>query len=117
MLYYLFKYLQEFGVTGSGLFNYISFRSAMAVITSLLITMIFGKRFIKYMKRRQIGESVRDLYLDGQKQKTGTPTMGGIMIIAAIIIPVLLFAELSNPYILLLLLTTVWLGAKGYMDD
>ncbi|MBR4440614.1 MAG: phospho-N-acetylmuramoyl-pentapeptide-transferase [Bacteroidales bacterium] len=117
MLYYLFKYLQEFGVTGSGLFNYISFRSAMAVITSLLITMIFGKRFIKYMKRRQIGESVRDLYLDGQKQKTGTPTMGGIMIIAAIIIPVLLFAELSNPYILLLLFTTVWLGAIGFMDD
>jgi len=117
MLYYLFKYLQEFGVTGSGLFNYISFRSAMAVITSLLITMIFGKRFINYMKRRQIGESVRDLYLDGQKQKTGTPTMGGIMIIAAIIIPVLLFAELSNAYILLLLFTTIWLGAIGFLDD
>ena len=117
MLYYLFKYLQDFGVPGSGLFNYISFRSGMAVITSLLITMIFGKRFINYMRRRQIGESVRDLYLDGQKQKTGTPTMGGIMIIAAIVIPVLLFAELSNTYILLLLFTTIWLGGVGFADD
>ncbi len=117
MLYYLFKYLQECGVPGSGLFNYISFRSGMAVITSLLITLIFGKRFINYMRRRQIGESVRDLYLDGQKQKAGTPTMGGIMIIAAIIIPVLLFAELSNTYILLLLFTTIWLGAVGFADD
>ena len=117
MLYYLFKYLQEIGVPGSGLFNFISFRSGMAVITSLLITMFFGKRFIAYMRRRQIGESVRDLYLDGQKQKTGTPTMGGIMIIAAIIIPVLLFAELSNTYILLLLFTTIWLGAVGFTDD
>ncbi len=117
MLYYLFKYLQEFGVPGSGLFNYISFRSGMAVIMSLLITMIFGKRFINYMRRRQIGESVRDLYLDGQKQKAGTPTMGGIMIIAAIIVPVLLFAELGNTYILLLLFTTIWLGCVGFADD
>lgn len=117
MLYYLFKYLQELGVPGSGLFNFISFRSGMAVITSLLITLIFGKRFIAYMRSRQIGESVRDLYLDGQKQKIGTPTMGGIMIIAAIIIPVLLFAELSNTYILLLLFTTLWLGAVGFADD
>ena len=117
MLYYLFKYLQELGVPGSGLFNYISFRSGMAVITSLLITMIFGKRFIAFMRRRQIGESVRDLYLDGQKQKTGTPTMGGIMIIAAIIVPVLLFAELSNTYILLLPFTTIWLGGVGFADD
>ncbi len=117
MLYYLFKYLQELGVPGSGLFNFISFRSGMAVITSLLTTLIFGKRFIAYMRSRQIGESVRDLYLDGQKQKIGTPTMGGIMIIAAIIIPVLLFAELSNTYILLLLFTTLWLGAVGFADD
>lgn len=117
MLCYLFKYLQELGVPGSGLFNFISFRSGMAVITSLLTTLIFGKRFIAYMRSRQIGESVRDLYLDGQKQKIGTPTMGGIMIIAAIIIPVLLFAELSNTYILLLLFTTLWLGAVGFADD
>ncbi|MCQ2974500.1 MAG: phospho-N-acetylmuramoyl-pentapeptide-transferase [Bacteroidales bacterium] len=117
MLYYLFHYLDTLNFPGARLFGYISFRSGMAVITSLLITMIFGKRIIKYMKKRQIGESVRSLYLEGQNQKAGTPTMGGIIIIAAILIPVLLFAKLGNTYILLLLFTTIWLGALGFLDD
>lgn len=117
MLYYFFHYLDSLDVPGAGLFNYISFRSAMAVIFSLLITLVFGKKMINYLRERQIGESVRSLYLEGQNQKAGTPTMGGIIIIAAILIPVLLFAKLDNIYIILLIFTTVWLGALGFADD
>ncbi|MBO4771496.1 MAG: phospho-N-acetylmuramoyl-pentapeptide-transferase [Bacteroidales bacterium] len=117
MLYYLFHYLESCNVPGARLFGYISFRSAMAVILSLLITMIFGKKLIEYLRRRQIGESVRSLYLEGQNQKAGTPTMGGIIIIASILVPVLLLCDVTNIYVILLLFTTVWLGAIGFADD
>ncbi len=117
MLYYLFRFLERIDVPGARLFGYISFRSAMAVIISLLVTMIFGKRLIAMLRRRQIGESVRDLYLDGQNQKAGTPTMGGVIIIASILIPVLLLCELFNIYVILLIFTTLWLGTIGFADD
>lgn len=118
MLYHLFTWLDvEFGVPGAGAFHYISFRAALAVITSLFITIIYGKRIISYLKRKQIGETVRELGLEGQKEKEGTPTMGGIIILAAIIIPTLLFARLDNIYIIIMLLTTVWLGFIGFLDD
>jgi phospho-N-acetylmuramoyl-pentapeptide-transferase len=102
---------------GAGLFNFISFRAAMAVITSLTISMVFGGRLIKYLKRRQIGETIRELGLEGQKEKAGTPTMGGLIILGATLLPVLLFANLSNIYIQLLLFTTIWLGMIGFIDD
>ena len=117
MLYYLFHYLENFNFPGARLFGYISFRSAMAVILSLLITMIFGKKLIEFLRRRQIGESVRSLYLEGQNQKAGTPTMGGIIIIASILVPVLLLCDITNIYVMLLLFTTVWLGVIGFADD
>ena len=117
MLYYLFHYLEDFNFPGARLFGYISFRSAMAVILSLLITMIFGKRLIEFLRRRQIGESVRSLYLEGQNQKAGTPTMGGIIIIASILVPVLLLCDITNIYVMLLIFTTLWLGAIGFADD
>lgn len=118
MLYYLFKYLQEaFGLTGSRLFQYISFRASMAIILSLIISMLIGKRIIKWLQKMQIGESVRDLGLEGQLQKKGTPTMGGVIIIAAIVIPTLLFARLDNVYVILLLISTLWMGAIGFLDD
>ena len=117
MLYYLFHYLEGCDFPGARLFGYISFRSAMAVILSLLITMIFGKRRIEYLRRRQIGESVRSLYLEGQNQKAGTPTMGGIIIIASILVPVLLLCDICNIYVILLIFTTLWLGAIGFADD
>ena len=117
MLYYLFHYLEECNFPGARLFGYISFRSAMAVILSLLITMFFGKKLIEYLRRRQIGESVRTLYLEGQNQKAGTPTMGGIIIIASILVPVLLLCDVTNIYVMLLIFTTVWLGAIGFADD
>lgn len=117
MLYYLFNYLEKFDFPGARLFSYISFRSAMAIIISLVVTMVFGKYLINLLRRRQIGESVRTLYLDGQNQKAGTPTMGGIIIIAAIMVPVLLLCQLSNIYVLLLIFTTLWLGFLGFMDD
>ncbi|MBQ1698376.1 MAG: phospho-N-acetylmuramoyl-pentapeptide-transferase [Bacteroidales bacterium] len=117
MLYYLFHYLEGFNFPGARLFGYISFRSAMAVILSLLITMIFGKKLIEYLRRRQIGESVRSLYLEGQNQKAGTPTMGGIIIIASILVPVLLLCDVTNIYVMLLIFTTVWLGCIGFADD
>ncbi|HBN04404.1 MAG TPA: phospho-N-acetylmuramoyl-pentapeptide-transferase [Bacteroidales bacterium] len=118
MLYHLFTWLDlEFGVPGAGAFHYISFRAAMAVITSLFITIIYGKRIIGFLKRKQIGESIRELGLEGQKEKEGTPTMGGIIILAAIIIPTLLFARLDNIYIIIMLLTTIWLGFIGFLDD
>jgi len=117
MIYHLFEYLDQFDIPGAGMFRYLSFRAAFAVITSLVISMIFGKRIIGILHRKQIGESVRDLGLEGQDQKQGTPTMGGLIILASIIVPVLLFANLTNIYILLMLIATVWLGLIGFMDD
>jgi phospho-N-acetylmuramoyl-pentapeptide-transferase len=117
MLYYLFRYLNELDVPGAGMFNYISFRSAMAVITSLIISLLIGKRIIKYLQVRQVGEVVRELGLEGQYQKSGTPSMGGIIILASILVPVLLFAKLHNIYVILMILTTVWLGFIGFLDD
>lgn len=117
MLYYLFQYLNELDVPGVGVFEYITFRTAMAVITSLIISMLFGKRIIDYLRKLQVGETVRDLGLEGQMQKQGTPTMGGLIILSAIIIPTLLFAKLHNTYIWLMLISTVWLGAIGFTDD
>ena len=117
MLYYLFQYLETLNVPGARLFGYISFRSAAAVILSLLITMVFGKKLIEVLRRRQIGESVRSLYLEGQNQKAGTPTMGGIIIIASILVPVLLLCDIANIYVMLLIFTTLWLGTIGFADD
>jgi len=117
MLYYLFEYLDKLNVPGAGVFSYISFRSAAAVITSLFISMMIGKRIILFLQNKQVGEVVRDLGLDGQYQKRGTPSMGGIIILASIVIPVLLFAKLDNIYVLLMLLTTIWLGLIGFIDD
>lgn len=117
MLYYLFEYLEKVDFPGAGIFQYLSFRSALAIITSLIISLIFGKRIIYVLQRKQIGETVRDLGLEGQMQKKGTPTMGGVIILGAILIPVLLFGDLGNIYVLLMLLTTVWLGFVGFLDD
>ncbi len=118
MLYYLFEYLQEnFDVPGARLFNYLSFRASLAIIFSLLTSLMFGKKIINYLRVKQIGESVRDLGLEGQKAKTGTPTMGGIIIIIATLLPVLLFTRLENIYIILLLVTTLWMGIIGFIDD
>ena len=117
MLYYLFEYLNKINVPGAGLFSFISFRSASAVITSLIISMILGKSVIRWLQRMQIGEVVRNLGLEGQYKKEGTPSMGGIIILSSIVIPVLLFADLTNVYILLMLLTTLWLGGIGFLDD
>jgi len=117
MLYHLFDYLNQFDFPGAGMFRYISFRASMAVITSLIISLIIGKRIIRYLQRKQIGESIRNLDLEGQYRKEGTPTMGGVIILASILVPVLLFANLKNVYIILMLITTVWLGVIGFMDD
>lgn len=113
----LYEWLKEFDIPGFGMFQYISFRSSAAIITSLFITMGFGKKLIRMLQRKQIGEEIRDLGLEGQLQKKGTPTMGGLIILASIIIPTLLFAELNNIYIILMLVTTVWLGLIGFIDD
>ncbi len=117
MLYYLFEYLQKIDFPGAGMFQYISFRSAMTVITSLIISMIFGKRIINFLRKQQIGEEIRDLGLEGQMSKKGTPTMGGVIILGSIIIPTLLFADVLNVYVILMLITTVWLGFIGFLDD
>ncbi len=118
MLYYLFLYLdKQFDFPGAGLFNYISFRAGMAIIFSLLISLFIGKKIIRFLQKKQIGEIVRDLGLEGQLSKQGTPTMGGIIILASIVIPTLLFAKLHNIYIILLLITTIWLGFIGFVDD
>ena len=118
MLYYLFDFLdKQFNIPGSGMFQYTSFRAGMAVLTALLIALFFGKKIINYLRREQLGETVRDLGLEGQKEKTGTPTMGGIIIILATVIPTLLFAKLENIYIIILLVSTLWLGAIGFLDD
>jgi phospho-N-acetylmuramoyl-pentapeptide-transferase len=118
MFYYLFDYLQQCcDFPGAGLFEYISFRAAMAVITSLVITLLFGKRWIKFLNRKQVGETIRNLGLEGQMEKEGTPTMGGLIILFAVVIPTLLFAKLHNIYVILMLFTTVWLGMVGFADD
>ena len=117
MLYYLFHYLDKMDFPGAGVFQYISFRAALALMTSLLISLVFGKRIINYIRKKQIGETIRELGLEGQTQKSGTPTMGGLIILAAIVIPTLLFAKVFNIYILLMLISTIWLGSLGFLDD
>ena len=117
MLYYLFNYLSQMNVPGAGMFKYISFRSAFAFIFALLIATFIGKRIIRFLQQKQIGETIRDLDLAGQMAKKGTPTMGGIIIIISILLPVLLFGKLDNVYILLMIVTTLWLGAMGFLDD
>lgn len=118
MLYYLFEYLeQQFQLPGATLFGFLTFRAALAMILSLLISTIYGKRIIRFLLRQQVGETIRDLGLEGQKEKAGTPTMGGVIIILATLIPVLLLAKLENIYIILLLVTTVWMGTIGFIDD
>tara|TARA_B110000902_G_scaffold97108_1_gene114841 strand:+ start:4677 stop:5903 length:1227 start_codon:yes stop_codon:yes gene_type:complete len=118
MLYYLFEYLEsQFSFPGASVFQFITFRAAAAFILSLLISTIYGKRIIIFLRNQQVGETVRDLGLDGQKQKSGTPTMGGIIIILATLIPVILLAKLNNIYIVILIITTVWMGFIGFLDD
>ena len=118
MLYHLFKYLDEaYNLPGSGMFQYLSFRAAAAVILSLLIVIIFGRRIIDFLRRKQIGEEIRDLGLQGQLQKKGTPTMGGVIILIAILVPMLLVGNLGNVYVRLMLVSTVWLGLIGGLDD
>lgn len=118
MLYHLFEYInQHYDLPGTGVFQYISFRAAMAVITSLLISMVFGKKLMAVLRNKQVGESVRDLGLEGQNEKAGTPTMGGLIIIGAILLPTLLFARLDNVYVQVMIFSTVWLGLIGFLDD
>ncbi len=118
MLYYLFEYLeQQYQLPGASLFGFLTFRAAVAVILSLLISTIFGKRIIKFLQKQQVGETIRDLGLEGQVEKAGTPTMGGLIIILATLIPVLLLAKLENIYIILLIVTTLWMGTIGFIDD
>lgn len=118
MLYYLFEYLeQQYQFPGASLFQFLTFRSAVAVLLSLLIAMVYGKRIILYLQAKQIGETVRDLGLEGQKQKAGTPTMGGLIIIMSTLIPVLLFGDLKNIYVILLIVTMIWMGIIGFIDD
>ena len=117
MLKYLFDYLNEIDFPGAGMFQYISFRAGMAALLSLVITITFGKKLIGILRRFQLGESIRDLGLQGQMEKQGTPTMGGIIIISAIVLPTLLFGDLSNIYVLLLIVSALWLGAIGFLDD
>src|SRR5690554_1669027 len=117
MLYYLFDFLEQYNFPGARLFHYISFRAALALLTSLIISIVFGGKIIRLIQRKQIGESVRDLGLQGQNEKAGTPTMGGLIILAAIIIPTLLFTKLHNVYVITMLISTVWLGTLGFLDD
>lgn len=118
MLYYLFKYLDEaYNLPGAGLFQFSTFRSALAILFALLISTVYGARIIRFLQRKQMGETIRDLGLAGQAQKAGTPTMGGLIIILATLVPVLLFAKLDNIYIILLIITTLWMGVIGFIDD
>lgn len=118
MLYYLFDYLDKnFDIPGAGVFQFITFRSGMAILMSLILSTIFGKRIIDFLRNQQVGESIRELGLEGQAQKAGTPTMGGIIIIFATLVPVLLFAKVDNIYVLLLIITTLWMGTIGFIDD
>ena len=118
MLYHLFEFLQtNYDLPGAGLFQYISFRAAASIITSLICSMVIGKKVIEYLQLKQVGEIVRDLDLAGQIQKQGTPTMGGIIILSSILIPTILFAQLNNVYVILMIVSTVWLGTIGFIDD
>ena len=118
MLYYLFEFLENhYDLPGAGVFQYISFRSALAIITSLLVSLVFGGRIINLIRKKQIGEKVRKLGLEGEQAKSGTPTMGGLIILSAILIPTLLFARLDNIYIQVMLISTIWLGIIGFIDD
>ena len=118
MLYYLFEYLEnQYQFPGASLFGFISFRAAMAIILSLLISTIYGKRIIRFLRKKQVGETIRDLGLEGQQEKAGTPTMGGVIIIIATLIPVLLLSKLENIYVILLIVTTIWMGIIGFIDD
>ena len=118
MLYYLFEYLENrCSLTDASVFQFITFRAAAAFILSLVISSIYGKRIINFLRKQQVGETVRDLGLEGQKQKSGTPTMGGIIIILATLIPAILLAKLDNIYIIILLVTTLWMGFIGFIDD
>lgn len=117
MLYHLFKYLDELHISGAGVFQYITFRAALSGILSLLIALLIGKRIIRWLQKKQIGETIRELGLEGQMQKKGTPTMGGIIIVLSIIVPTLLFARLDNVYVLLMLVSTIWMGVIGAIDD
>lgn len=118
MLYYLFEYIEnQYNLPGTGVFQFVTFRAAAAIILSLIISLLFGNRIIRYLKRLQIGESIRDLGLEGQKEKEGTPTMGGVIILLAILVPCLLFARLDNIYIILMIVVTVWMGIIGFADD
>jgi phospho-N-acetylmuramoyl-pentapeptide-transferase len=117
MLYYLFNYLDSLNFPGAGVFNFISFRASMALITSLIISIFFGKKLINLLRKQQIGETVRDLGLAGQIEKSGTPTMGGLIILGAILVPTLLFAKLHNIYVITMIIATIWLGAIGFLDD
>lgn len=117
MLYYLFDYLEKLNFPGAGMFQFISFRAGVAIILSLWLTTIVGKRMIKLLQKQQIGESIRDLGLEGQMSKKGTPTMGGLIIIAGILIPILLIGKLDNPYLILMIITTIWIGLIGFIDD
>lgn len=118
MFYYLFTYLDEaFNLPGAGVFQYISFRAAAAIITSLVISLLFGKSLINLLVRKQVGETIRDLGLKGQSEKKGTPTMGGLIILGAILLPTLFFAKLDNIYVILMIFTTIWLGLIGFFDD
>lgn len=117
MLYYLFKYLDKSGFSGAGVFNYITFRASLAGILGLLIALIAGKSIIRWLQKKQIGETIRELGLEGQMQKKGTPTMGGIIIILSIIVPTLLLARLDNIYVILMLISTIWMGVIGGIDD
>jgi phospho-N-acetylmuramoyl-pentapeptide-transferase len=117
MLYYLFQFLDKYNVPGAGLFDYISFRASLALVGSLVVSIVFGKQIIARLRRLQIGESVRDLGLAGQLEKSGTPTMGGLIILSAILFPTLLFAKLDNIYVITMILATVWLGLIGFLDD
>nr|WP_297786757.1 phospho-N-acetylmuramoyl-pentapeptide-transferase [uncultured Allomuricauda sp.] len=118
MLYYLFEFLEkQYQLPGAGLFQFLTFRAAMSVLLSLLIAMVYGKRIILFLQKKQIGESIRDLGLEGQKKKAGTPTMGGLIIIMSTLLPVILFADIKNIYVILLIVTTVWMGIIGFIDD
>ena len=117
MIYHLFEYLKQFDIPGQGLFNYLSFRAMLSSVTAMLIAFFAGKKIIVWLQRKQIGETIRDLGLEGQMQKKGTPTMGGIIIILSITVSVLLLSNLSNIYTILLLFTTLWCGAIGFTDD
>ena len=117
MIYHLFQALKDFDIPGQGLMNYLSFRAMMATVTAMLVALLAGKRIIRWLQRQQIGETVRDLGLADQVQKKGTPTMGGVIIILSLLCGVLLWCDLTNIYVLLLLLSTVWCGALGFTDD